>query len=256
MADGGSRSDDPTAPNSKYADVKDRESLMEGIQAGRRVVFMAYTLSNIVERQLDFVIAVLLKKYGRTELQTTIYSCLKEIVINATKANAKHVFFEENNLKIDAPEEYQKGLAMIKEQLSEAWIEKYGSLAKAKNLRVSIEFDHEPDGLRIWVFNDTELISADEGRIREKLAEGMNYEDLLSFYMQMGDQAEGEGLGLVMNLLLLKGENINPALFRVGFADGKTMARIEIPFTDDFVSIRGDNPEGFRDRDSIRVEFE
>ena len=34
------------------------------------------------------------------------------------------------------------------------------------------------------------------------------------------------------------------------------MARIEIPFTDDFVSIRGDNPEGFRDRASIRVEFD
>ncbi len=249
-------SEDPTAPNSKYADVQDRESLIEGIEAGRRVVFMAYTLSTIVERQLDFVIAVLLKKYGRSELQTTIYSCLKEIVINATKANAKHVFFEEHGLNMDQPEQYQKGLAMIKEQLSEAWIEKYGSLAKAKHLRVSIEFDHEPNGLRIWVFNDTELIPADENRIREKLAEGMNYEDLLSFYMQMGDQAEGEGMGLVMNLLLLKGENINPALFRVGFADGKTMARIEIPFTDDFVSIRGDNPEGFRDRASIRVEFD
>ena len=256
MATDRNAGEDPTAPNSRYADVQDRESLIEGIMAGRRVVFVAYTLSTIVERQLDFVIAVLLKKYGRPDLQTTIYSCLKEIVINATKANAKHVFFEEHNLRINVPDEYRKGMAMVKEQLSESWIEKYGALAKQKQLRVSIEFDHEPDGLCICVFNDTELIPADEQRIRKKLAEGMNYEDLLSFYMQMGDQAEGEGLGLVMNLLLLKGENINPALFRVGFRDGKTMARIEIPFSENFVSVRGDNPEGFRDRDSINMVFD
>lgn len=110
--------------------------------------------------------------------------------------------------------------------------------------------------MRIWVFNDTDLIPTDEKRIREKLAEGMTYEDLLSFYMANGDQAEGEGLGLVMNLLLLKGENINPALFRLGYIDGKTMARIEIPFSEDFVSTRGENPEGFRDRDAVRMIFD
>ena len=246
----------PAAGDAKYADVQDRESLIEGVESDRRVVFMAYTLSTVMERQLDFVIAILLKKYKRPELQSTIYSCLKEIVINATKANAKHVFFAEHNLRLDDPDQYRKGMTMIKEQLSEKWIEKYGALAKEKNLRVTIEFDHAPDGLRIRVLNDTELIPTDEKRIREKLAEGMNYEDLLSFYMQMGDQDEGEGLGLVMNLLLLKGENINPALFRVGFIDGKTMARIEIPFSDDFVSVRGENPEGYADRPSINMVFD
>lgn len=243
-------------PQSKYADVHDREAILQGVEAGRRVVFTAYTLSTVVERQLDFVIAALLNKYGRADLQTTIYSCLKEIVINATKANAKHVFFEANSLDLDNPEEYRKGMAMIKEQLSEKWIDQYGNMAREKDLCVSIEFNHTADGLRIWVFNDTELIPADEQRIREKLAKGMNYEDLLSFYTQMGDQVEGEGLGLVMNLLLLKGENINPALFRVGFADGKTMARIEIPLTDKFESVRGAEPEGYRNRESVEVQLD
>ncbi len=243
-------------PEEKYKDVKDREAILAGVESGQRVVFVAYTLTDVMERQLDFVIALLLKKYGHPELQSTIYSCLKEIVINATKANAKHVYFQDQGLSIDDPQEYRRGVDEMKAKMSEAWIEKYGTKAREAGLQVSIEFDHAPEGLRIWVFNDTDLIPTDEKRIREKLAEGMTYEDLLSFYMANGDQAEGEGLGLVMNLLLLKGENINPALFRLGYIDGKTMARIEIPFSDDFVSIRGENPEGFRDRDAVRMVFD
>ena len=239
---------------SRYTDVQDRESIRAGIEAGRRVVFVAYTLSNAMERQLDFVIAVILKKYDKADLQSTIYSCLKEIVVNATKANAKHVFFDENNLKLDQPEEYKRGMEMIKEQLSEKWIDTYGAKCKERGFQVTIEFEHDEQGLRIWVRNDTDLLHADEKRIREKLAEGMSYEDLLSFYMANGDQAEGEGMGLVMNLLLLKGENINPALFRLGYVDGKTMARIEIPFQDSFQSVRGSPPEGWPDGNPNRAD--
>lgn len=84
----------------------------------------------------------------------------------------------------------------------------------------------------------------------------LTYQDLVSFYMANADQTEGEGMGLVMNLLLLKGENINPGLFRVGMRDGKTMARIEIPFTDNFKSVRGPDPGGFTHRENdINLDF-
>ena len=86
----------------------------------------------------------------------------------------------------------------------------------------------------------------------------MSYDDLLSFYMANGDQTEGEGMGLVMNLLLLKGEEIDPALFRIGNIDGKTMGRIEIPFTENFQSVRGKDPRGWKDRpaeETINLNF-
>ncbi|MCB1307640.1 MAG: histidine kinase [Leptospiraceae bacterium] len=239
-----------------YADVKDRQNIIDGVESGRRIVFITYAITDVMERQLDFVIAALLKKYNRIELQSTLYTCMKEIVVNATKANAKKTYLEAKGYHIEDMADYRRGLQEIKEQLSEKWIEEWGARAREKGLEVAIAIEHEPDGLRIWVHNDADLLTTDEARIREKFAEGMTYQDLVSFYMANADQTEGEGMGLVMNLLLLKGENINPGLFRVGMRDGKTMARIEIPFTDNFKSVRGPDPGGFTHRENdINLDF-
>ncbi|MCB1166258.1 MAG: histidine kinase [Leptospiraceae bacterium] len=229
-------------------DVKDRERILDAVNAGKRVKFVTYSLTDTMERQLDFVVAAILKKYNHSKLQSTLYSCLKELVVNATKANAKRVYFEELGLDIANPDQYRQGMESLKSNLSESWIKKYGELARRAGLESSISFDHNPHGLRIIVLNDTDLLGADESRIREKLSEGMSYEDLLSFYMANGDQTEGEGMGLVMNLLLLKGEEIDPALFRIGNLDGKTMGRIEIPFSEKFQSVRGTDPRGWKER--------
>ena len=85
---------------------------------------------------------------------------------------------------------------------------------------------------------------ADERRIRKKLLEGRKYNDIVDYYKKHSDQSEGEGLGLVLNLLLLKSEKIDPGLFRIGVVEGKTLSRIEFPFTNEFLSVRGEDPKG------------
>ena len=239
-------------------DVKDRERILQAVNEGKRIRFVTYSLTDTMERQLDFVIAAILKKHHHPALQSTLYSCLKELVVNATKANAKRVYFEGLGLDINDPDQYRSGMQKLKGSISEKWIREYGEKARLRGLETSITFDHTDDGLRILVLNDTDLIGADETRIREKLSEGMSYDDLLSFYMANGDQTEGEGMGLVMNLLLLKGEEIDPALFRIGNIDGKTMGRIEIPFTENSQSVRGKDPRGWKDRpaeETINLNF-
>jgi len=239
-------------------DVKDREKILQGVDQGKRIRFVTYSLTDTMERQLDFVIAAILKKHNHPALQSTLYSCLKELVVNATKANAKRVYFEELGLDINDPDQYRTGMTKLKGSINEDWIRVYGDRARKKGLETSITFDHDDDGLRVIVLNDTDLIGADETRIRSKLSEGMSYEDLLSFYMANGDQSEGEGMGLVMNLLLSKGEEIDPALFRIGNVDGKTMGRIEIPFSPEFESLRGKDPKGWKDRppeEEIQLNF-
>lgn len=242
----------------KQLTPEDREQVLTGVSSGKRIVFVTYSLTDSIERQLDFLIAVILKKYEREALQATLYSCLKEIVVNATKANAKRVFFDEHGLKLDDPEHYNIGMQKVKEAISEKWISEYGRKAKDRDMHVSIAVRHSEDGLRIEVTNDSDILPADEDRIRQKLAEGMTYEDLVSFYMKNADNTEGEGIGLVMNLMLLKAENINPGLFRIGMVDGKAMARLEIPFTEKFVSVRGSDPKGFsqgRDTGEVQIDL-
>jgi hypothetical protein len=226
------------------ATIRDRAKILAAIESGQRLTMITYSLTDRGERQIDFIIAAILKRYGRQSLQSALYSCMKEVIINATRANAKRVFFEEQGYDIENSEQYRLGTAALKEQISEEWIRTYGQKARARQMDVRITFEHGSEGLRFEVLNSQNIIPADEIRLRQKLDEGMAYDDLVSFYMAQGDQTEGEGIGLVMNLLLLKGENINPALFRIGNVDGRTMARIEIPFNQTFESQRGPEPAG------------
>ena len=71
-----------------------------------------------------------------------------------------------------------------------------------------------------------------------KLHAGMQYEDLVAFYMDNADNTEGEGMGLVMIILMLKGENIDPGNFRIEAYEDKTSARLEIPFNENYVNMR------------------
>ncbi len=228
-----------------YENVVHRESILDGVNAGDAVQFRMFSPGDQMERQLDFTVAAILKKYARESLQATIYTCLKELVINATKAAARLAYFHDHGLDPNDPEDVFKATESMRGRLDEAWIKKYGALAKDLGHVTSVRIHHEPAGLRIEVKNPA-MRSSEEERVRRRLARGMQYDDLVTFYMEHGDQTEGEGLGLMMVLLLLKAEGVNPHYFRMGVVDDRTMARIEIPFTGDFQSVRGPDPAGHK----------
>lgn len=219
--------------------------IKDAIAKGKKITLITYHLSEKMEKQMDSVVSLLLSHYNKAELQPTLYSLIKEMVVNGTKANAKHIFLQELNINSDVEQDYHNGMIQMKEKLSEDFIIEYGQKAKTAGLDVKITFFHNDDGIRVEVTNNLTIIPADEKRLRLKLKEGMGYDDLVSFYMANADNTEGEGIGLVMNLLLLKAENIDPALFRVATNDGFTTARVEIPLSENFVSVRGKNPAGF-----------
>ena len=219
-------------------------TILAAVENGRSIVLVTHYASDSCEKMLDLTVAALLQHYNRPALQGMLYTCVKELVVNGTKSNAKRMYFDSAGLSVDDREQYKKGMAEVRAQLSEQWVRQYGLQARDANVSVRVVFKHDRTGLRIEVLNNLGLITWEEERIREKMAQAMQYDDLISFYMDNSDQSEGEGMGLAMVLLLLRAEQIDPALFRIGLKDGKTMARLEIPFTDDFVSVRGPDPKG------------
>ena len=51
------------------------------------------------------------------------FTIIKEILINAVKANAKRIHFRTINLDINIPEEYEKGMESFAEEVTFKWIE-------------------------------------------------------------------------------------------------------------------------------------
>lgn len=116
--------------------------------------------------------------------------------------------------------------------------ESYGQKAKKEGYYCMISFYYSSDGIRIEVINNAPITEQEEKSLREKLEKGMRYNDIAQFYMDNEDNTEGAGLGLALILIMLKGEGIDPSYFRIIIREDVTIARLEIPLTPNFQSVR------------------
>ncbi len=219
---------------------KINENIEIAVKNGKYLVLKTHRMTDTVEKHIQYALESILKKTEHERYIHSLYTILKELVINGCKANQKRIFFEEHNFNIYNDEDYKKGMEEYKKKFSEEMAIEYGKKAKQKGLYVMIDFEFDNDGLRIEVINNTTIAKQEEKIMREKLKKAMGYNDLAEFYMDqaMSGESEGAGLGLALIIILLKGEGIDPSYFRIIIDRDKTIARLEIPFTENFVSKR------------------
>ncbi len=195
-----------------------------------------------MNRQLEqYVLAVItqiLTEMKQERFIEMLYTITKELTINGIKANQKRVFFEDEGLEITNEADYETGIKDYSKRFSEKMAEEYGRRCLARGVYVQLKFHYCLDGLLVEVVNNTPVIKMEEVRMREKMRKSMEYNDIAEFYMDNMDNTEGAGLGIALIMILLKNEGVDPHLFRITTHSDKTVARVEIPFTDNYVSIR------------------
>ena len=216
------------------------------VEQERYLTLKTHRMTSQVEQHIQHAVESILDKNSRQSLVPTLYTILKELVINGCKANQKRIFFDELGLDISNPEDYAKGNAEYKKIFSEKMALEYGMKAKNQGYFVMIDFSFDTTGGTLEVTNNTSIAREEEAILREKLKKAMGYEDIAEFYMDqaMSGDSEGAGLGIALIIILLKGEGIDPNLFRIIIEEDRTLARLEIPFTDDFKSKRSSAQEG------------
>lgn len=197
-------------------------------------------MTEMVEKHIQYAVESILDKNERPQLVTTAYTILKELVINGCKANQKRIFFDERGLDITDPQDYVQGIAEYKKIFSEDMALEYGLKARTRGYYVIIDFNFDSTGMTLEVINNTPIARQEETSIRERLKRAMGYNDIAEFYMDqaMEGDSEGAGLGIALIIILLKGENVDPNFFRIIIEEDRTIARLEIPFTEEFVSKR------------------
>ncbi len=191
-----------------------------------------------VEKYLQHSLRLVLARFEREDLLDMVYTITKELTINGVKANQKRIFFEENGWALEDPEAYEMGIQRFRAEFSEEMNETYGQKAIDRGLFVKIHLGYSEDGLCIEVINNTPIHEVEERRMREKMKKSMSYNDIAEFYIDNMDNTEGAGLGIALIMILMKGEDLDPHLFRISTKSDRTIARVEIPFTDDYVSKR------------------
>jgi hypothetical protein len=90
-----------------------------------------YRISQELEQVIHENLNTIFAKSERPGIVPLVYTILKELGINACKANQKRVFFEEKGYDILNQDDYSKGIKEYKASFSESMGVEYGPKSKA-----------------------------------------------------------------------------------------------------------------------------
>jgi len=140
---------------------------------------------------------------GQEKLKDYAAYCVRELAVNAKKANTKRVYFMERGLDINIPDDYKIGMENFKADTLEN-IAHYLQLQKEKGLYIKLIFQVKGNVIYIEVRNNVAVTKTELIRIHDKLARSRQYNSLEEALTQVLDDSEGAGLGLVILVLMLK----------------------------------------------------
>jgi hypothetical protein len=212
-------------------DTAYQTEIITAIKNRSDLVFITYSgLENTVDK-IKYALAKILEQFKREEIFTPLLSCIKELIANAAKANAKTILINEE--KITDPENLAEVAKKVQSVLNEEGLLEYGIKAKQHRLSTRTYLKVHGNNLIIEVVNNTPLSSRELKRINERIDLSSKYDNIAEFFMENPDpEAEGMGLGLSMVVVLLKNINISHKNFMIT-TDGnsKTYATILVPLT-------------------------
>ena len=206
----------------------------QAVEKEQPIRVQLYALLSKSEEELNYIVTAILDKYQKEHYLGALYTAVKELALNGAKANIKRILFEEQGIDLDDDQDYQKGMALFRQKLSEQWIFEYANKAKDVNLYVEVIFNFNEDRIVVEVKNNCALSKKEDRRIREKFKSGSQFDNIAEFYLSTQDNTEGAGMGITLILMLLKAEGIDPHLFTIQ-SDYRnyTIAKLEFPLKEE-----------------------
>ena len=210
------------------ADLSEQDilNIKDAVQQRHPIDFCCYTLTPEQKTRFLQILKIFLDECQQEHLFNCLSYCLLELLDNASKANAKRIYFQEKNLNIDNAEDYQDGMKSFKANLSDNskhYIEELRSGMLEVHLLLSLD-----NVISLRVSNNTKITQAEYQRIQEKIAKTRNYVSLEDAFGDI-DQTEGSGLGIISIVLMLKKLGLDTDNLKFAVTDKETVATIEIP---------------------------
>lgn len=203
--------------------------LISEIEQGKPAKILFHYHTEEILKSIDGIFARLLGKMDIIFLLDAIVTVIREIIVNAIKANSKRLHFEELHLDITNPESYEKGMNSFKD---EALDDTKGIEQKLKksDYRASLSITRENQGLKIKVTNNAGIHPKELDRINLRIEKAKKYSDFTDAYDEIHDDSEGAGLGIVLTILLLKNSGLGEDPFKIESSGRLTTSQFEIPF--------------------------
>jgi putative nucleotidyltransferase with HDIG domain len=195
------------------------------------LTFKTFTLPHETEEYLDEVLYIFLGELGFPEIKDQLSYCLRELAVNAKKANTKRAYFQERGLDLNNPQHYAEGMKNFKEDTLEN-IQHYLQKQKELGLYLKIVYHTREKTFSISVRNNVEITKIEQIRIFDRIARSRAFTSMEEAFATVLDQTEGAGLGIVILILMLKKIGLDEDSFSIDVEDGETVANLSIPFSE------------------------
>jgi HD-like signal output (HDOD) protein len=200
-------------------------------RAARNSVPLIFRLAVLLPESLpllDRICEIYLGELGQEKILEPLSYCVKELISNAQKANAKRVYFEERGLNLARQEDYARGMEGFLRETSENLLH-FQQLLRDRRMSVEVTFHKTGDTLRISVRNSARLIATELARINDRIARARSFHSFFEVLETSVDHTEGAGLGIMMLLQFLKRIGVSDKAFSIRSDNGSTVSSIAIP---------------------------
>ncbi len=211
------------------------EIIEKAIQNNKKIRMIAYSVSETIEERLQGILDYILKRYDCHALLSSIYTCVKELLINAVKANFKHIYFEGYAPKNEADKiiDYELSLKLFKLELSRENAAYFEELARRSDIKSQIDISISNGTLYLEISNPVAMTDREYKNVQRKLDDARSCEDISEYFLKIEDdpEKEGAGLGLVLVSIMMKNIGIPEEFFSIKSFDDHTTATLIIPLT-------------------------
>lgn len=198
---------------------------------------IAYAITESIEDEVRSVLSNILSTHDCQDMLAPVYTSIKELMINAIKANYKTIYFEGYNPKIntDTTIDYETALRLFQLEITRENAITFEEFARAGDYKTEIEFWTMEKVLHVMVTNPVKMTETELANVNRKLLDAEKCKDLADYFLNNMDDPyrEGAGLGLILIMMMLKSLRAPKDSLVITSEENKTSAYLKIPLIND-----------------------
>ena len=198
-----------------------------------RITLRLYDLDRKIGELIRQIITMLLARQNLEMYAPELFACLKELAINASKANYKRLYQKHVTEKngVTAEFNYAAFLEAFRGEIEENGNANLLELAKKDDKFINITFQSTKDAIEIWTTNSQELSAIEKQQIMKKLGYRIPAKEDSGYDPEELMEGAGLGINIVLNALRKYSQEREPLkiVFYPGYVKiGFLLRRVEL----------------------------
>lgn len=208
----------------------DREKVTHAARNQIPFEILSYAFPREMELYLEEVLSLFLRELGQLELKDHLVYCIRELTVNAKKANTKRVYFKEKGLNLKNDADYENGMKAFKEETLSN-MDHYTELQVKDRLYVKVIFHIQAHTLTLSVRNNVPITKKELTRVYDRIARSRAFSSMEDAFAEVLDDSEGAGLGIVIMVLMLRKMGLSESAYDLDCIGEETIATLTIPIS-------------------------